>query len=116
MAIEIYMFIVTQQPTDLLKWVILEKFKGRFYTPKKLKKNGLILGDGTTNKKKKLRSFVIFDYWVKSGSNNLLVTYEAFNNKGGYSLAFCERAHKCKDCESKNNGQTECRSKKKKKS
>lgn len=46
MAIEVHTFIVAQQPTDPLKWVIPEKFQGRFCTPRTMKGMGSILGGG----------------------------------------------------------------------
>lgn len=46
MAIEVHAFIVTQQPTDPLKYVIPEKFQGRFCTPRTMKRMGPILGGG----------------------------------------------------------------------
>ncbi len=41
MAIEAHTYIDSQQPRDLSNWVIPEKFRGRFYTPRKMILDGL---------------------------------------------------------------------------
>ncbi len=57
MAREAHTFIVAQQPTDSLKWIIPQKFHGRFYTPRTMKRMGSILrGGGGGNKRKRSRS------------------------------------------------------------
>ncbi len=118
MAIEAHTFIVTQQPTDPLKWVIPEKFQGRFCTPSTMKGMGSILGEGGGgNKKKRSRSPATSGHRMKgpNRSNNPLITCDLFN-KAGCNWAFCERTHKCKECGSKNHGMAECTSKGRKKS
>lgn len=82
MAIEVHILIVAQQPTDLLKWVIPEKFQGRFFTLRTLKGMRSIRGRGADNKRKRSRSPIISGCRVKNRSNNLLVTCKAFNKDG----------------------------------
>lgn len=118
MAIEAHTFIVTQQPTDPLKWVISESFWGRFFTPRRIKGMRSILGRGVVgNKKKRSKSPVTAGYWIKntSASNNLSVIWKLFNSTMGYGLTLCKRFHKCKKCGLKDYKLAECLSKKKKK-
>lgn len=82
MAIEVHTLIVAQQPTDPLKWVIPEKFQGRFCLLRTLKGMRSIRGREAHNKRKRSRSPIISSCRVKNGSNNSSVTCKAFN-KGG---------------------------------
>ncbi len=54
MAIEAHTFIITKQPTDPSKWVIPEKFQGRFCTVRTMIGMGSIMRAGV--KKKRSRS------------------------------------------------------------
>lgn len=118
MAIEAHTFIVAQQPTDPLKWVIPEKFQGRFCTARTLIGMGSIIETGETgrasgSKKKRSWSPPPGGCRAKSGgSNNPTVSCKLFN-KGGCNWASCNRAHKCKDCGSKDHEQSACTKKKK---
>ncbi len=104
MAIEAHSYIVDQQPIEPLKWVILAKFLGRFCPAKTL-----IGMRATITDYKRKRSQSPLSRRVKSfsGSNDPSVTYDLFN-KGDYNLAYCERAHRCKGCGSKDHGLLEC--------
>lgn len=104
-AIEAHIFIVAQQPTDLAKWVISEKFQGRFCIARTMIRMGLIMGAEV--KKKRSRSPMGACHNKLSESNNPLISYELFN-KGGCDWPLCNRAHKCKECRSKDYGQLEC--------
>lgn len=79
-AIKAHTFIVAQQPTDPAKWVISEKFQGRFYTAKTMIEMGLIMGAGV--KRRRLRSSMSTCRSKSSRSNNPSISYELFNNGG----------------------------------
>ncbi len=111
MAIEAHTFIVAQQPTDPSKWVIPEKFQGRFCTARTMIGMGSIMGGGA--KKKRSRSPAGARHGKSSGSNNSSISCELFN-KGGCDWPSCNKAHKCKECRSKDHGLSECTAKRKK--
>ncbi len=111
MAIEAHTFIVAQQPTDPSKWVIPEKFQGRFCTVRRMIGMGSIMGAGA--KRKRSRSPAGARRGKSSGSNNLSISCELFN-KGGCDWSPCNRAHKCKGCGSRDHGLSECTAKGKK--
>ena len=84
MVIEANTYIVSQQPIDPSKWVIPEKFQGRFCTPKTMIEMGKIIRDGGAEGSKRRGSrSPARGCRVKSlGSNNLSISCKLFN-KGG---------------------------------
>ncbi len=108
MAIEAHTFIVAQQPTDPSKWVIPEKFQGRFCTLRTMIGMGSIMGAGA--KRKRSRSLAGACRGKSSGSDNPSISCELFN-KGGCDWAPCNRAHKCKECGLRDHGLSECTAK-----
>ena len=104
MVIEAHSYIIAQQLTDLLRWIILAKFQGRFCTARTL-----IGMKATIANDKRKRSKSPTDCCVKSSSrsNNPSVTFDLFN-KGDCDWAYCERTHKCKRCGSKDHGLSGC--------
>ncbi len=98
MVIEARIFIIAQQPTDLSKWVIPEKFQGRFCTAGTMIEMGSIIGAGA--KRKRLRSPAGARRGKSSGSNNPSISCELLT-KGGSDWPLCNRAHKCKGCGSR---------------
>ena len=115
MAIKAHTYIVSQQPTDPSKWVIPEKFQGRFCTPKTMIEMGSIIGTGGAGgkKRKRLRSPDGGCCVKSSGSKNLSISCDLFN-KGGCDWQPCNRVHKCKECGSKDHGLSDCTAKVKK--
>ncbi len=113
MAIEAHTLIVAQQPTDISKWVILEKFQGRFCTARTMIGMGSIMGAGA--RKKRSRSPTGALRGKSSGSNNSSISCKLFN-KGGCDWPPCNRARKCKECGSRDHGLSECTAKGKKRS
>ncbi len=113
MAIEAHTFIVAQQPIDLSKWVILEKFQGRFCKARTMIGIGSIMGAGA--KKKRSRSPEGSRRGKSSGSNNLSINCELFI-KGGCDWPPCNRAFQCKECGSRDQRLSECTVKGKKRS
>ncbi len=111
MAIEAHTFIVAKQPSDLLKWVISEKFQGRFCTARTTIGMGSIMGAGA--KKKRSRSPAGACCGKSSGSNNLSISCELIH-KGSCDWPLCNRAYKCKKCGSRDHGLSECTAKGKK--
>ncbi len=84
MAIEANTYIVSQQRIDLSKWVIPEKFQGRFCTPKTMIEMGSIIRDGGAegSKRRGSRSPAGGCRVRSSGSNNVSISCKLFN-KGG---------------------------------
>ncbi len=80
MAIEGHTFIFAQQPTDLSKWVIPEKFQGRFCTARTRIVRGLIMGVGA--KKKRSRSPAGARRGKSLGLNNPSISCELINKSG----------------------------------
>ncbi len=80
MAIEAHTFIVSQQPTDPSKSVILEKFQRRFCKAKTMIGKGWVMGAGV--KRKWSRSPVGVCRGKSSELNNSSISCELFN-KGG---------------------------------
>ncbi len=113
MAIEAHIFIVAEQPIDPSKWVILEKFQGRFCKARTMIGMSSIMGAGA--RKKRSRSPAGARRGKSSGSNNPSISCELFN-KGGCDWPPYNRAHKCKECGSRDHRLSECTAKGKKKS
>ncbi len=113
MAIEAYTFIVAQKPTDPSKWVIPEKFQGKFCTATTMIGMSSRIGAGA--REKGSRSPAGARRGKSSGSNNPSISCKLFN-KGGCDWPPCNRAHKCKRCGSRNHGLSECTAKGKKRS
>ena len=106
MAIEAHAYIIAQQPTDPAKWVILEKFQGRFCTPRTI--IGMVAVMEASSKRKRSRSPPSRRVGKSSGgSKNPSVTCNLFN-KGKCGWANCQRAHKCKGFGSKGHGLPSC--------
>lgn len=116
-AIEAHIYIVAQQPTDPSKWVIPEKFQGRFCTPRTMIGMGSIIGaGGAGGGKRKRPKFPAGGRCVKlSGLNNPLISCKLFN-KGGCNWSPCNKAHNCKECGSRDHGLSECTAKENKRS
>ena len=117
MAIKAHTYIVSQQPTDLSKWVIPEKFQGRFCTLRTMIGIGSIIGASGAggSKRRRSRSPAGARCVKSSGSNNLLISCDLFN-KGGCNWPPCNRAHKCKKCGSRAHWLLDCTAKRKKRS
>ncbi len=101
MAIETHTFIVSQQPTNLSKWAIPEKFKGRFCTPKTMIRTRSIIR--TCYKRKRLKSPAGRHVKSLGGSKNPSVICELFN-KGSCDWPLRNNTHKCRECGSKEHG------------
>ncbi len=112
-AIEAHTFIVAQQPTDPSKWVIPEKFQGKFCTARTMIEMDLIMGAGA--KKKRSRSPAGARRGKSSRSNNPSISCELFI-KGSCDWPPCNKAHKCEECGSRDHGLSECTVKEKKRS
>lgn len=100
MSIEGHKYIVTQQPTEPSKWVIPEKFQGKFCTAR------TIIGmraTTTNNKRRRLKSPPSRRVKSSGGPNNPSLTCDLFN-KGDCHWSPCERAHKCRGYGSKDHG------------
>ncbi len=117
MAIEAFTYIVSQQPTGPSKWIIPEKFQGRFCTPRIMIGIGSIIGVGGagSSKRRRSRSSAGGCCVKSSGSNNPSISYDLFNNDG-CDWPPCNRTHKCKECGSRDQGLSECTAKGKKRS
>ena len=104
MAIEAHLYIVAQQLIHPLTLVISAKFQGRFCTTMTLIGMKATITD---NKRKRSKSLLGRHVKSSSGSNKPSVTFDLFN-KGDCNWTYCERAHKCKWCGSKDHGLSGC--------
>ncbi len=78
LAIEVHLYIVTQQPSDSKQWVIPPEFQGRFYTPTTVISMNSLLGS-TSAKRKRSKSPARRSAMTGSSTNNPLVVCDAFN-------------------------------------
>ena len=113
MTIKAHTFILAQQSTDLSKWVIPEKFQGRFCIARTMIGMGSIIGAGA--KRKMSKSPLGVRRGKSSGSNNLSISCELFK-KGGCDWPPGNRAYKFNEGGSRDRGLSECTSKGKERS
>ncbi len=106
MAIEVHSHIVTKQLTDPKQWIIPTEFQGRFCTPMTVIGMNSLLG---SIKQKRSKSPPARRRGKQTGSttNNPSVVCDLLN-KGSCTWVGCKKAHKCKDCGSKEHGLGSC--------
>ena len=102
LAIEVYLRIITQQPSDAKQWVIPFEFQGRFCTPMTIIGMNSLL-DLASAKRKYSKSLAYWSAKTESATNNLSVMCDAFN-KGSCTWGRYERLHKCRGCGSRKHG------------